>query len=51
LAACSNPLSPAYLIPCAPCLRCAWRRTAEKIHAGLIVVMVQSGRTVSLVAK
>jgi pyruvate kinase len=26
-------------------------RVAEKINAGLIIVMVQSGRTVSLVAK
>jgi pyruvate kinase len=26
-------------------------RTAEKINAGLIIVMVQSGRTVSLVSK
>ena len=39
--------SPLPLPPAAP----AGRRTAEKIAAGLIIVMVQSGRTVSLVAK
>ena len=30
---------------------CSLCRTAEKINAGLIIVMVQSGRTVSLVSK